>query len=109
MKHIKLFALLVVIFLYNVHIFAQDYDLESLHQDKQWEPLTSKEKMRFKKPEEELPAIQDELEIIELPEPQYDSETSVEEALLGRRSVRYYKDEPLTIMELPKKSNIPHF
>ncbi|MCK4407485.1 MAG: SagB/ThcOx family dehydrogenase [Bacteroidales bacterium] len=100
MKHIKLFALLVVIFLYNVHIFAQDYDLESLHQDKQWEPLTSKEKMRFKKPEEELPAIQDELEIIELPEPQYDSETSVEEALLGRRSVRYYKDEPLTIAEI---------
>jgi hypothetical protein len=100
MKHIKLFPLLVVIFLYSVHIFAQDYDLESLHQDKKWEPLTSKEKMRFKKSEEELPAIQDVLEIIELPEPQYDSETSVEEALLERRSVRSYKDEPLTIAEI---------
>jgi len=51
--------------------------------------------MKFKKLEEELPAIQDELEIIELPEPQYDSETSVEEALLGRRSVRSCKYKPI--------------
>ncbi|MHC1571520.1 MAG: SagB/ThcOx family dehydrogenase [Methanosarcinales archaeon] len=35
-----------------------------------------------------------------LPEPRYDSHTSVEEALLKRRSVREYKDEPLTLTEL---------
>ncbi|MGB9593146.1 MAG: SagB/ThcOx family dehydrogenase [Anaerolineae bacterium] len=35
-----------------------------------------------------------------LPTPQYDSATSVEEALLKRRSIRDYKDAPLTLAEL---------
>jgi len=39
-------------------------------------------------------------EKIKLPEPKYDSDTSVEQALLGRRSVRGYKDEPLTLTEV---------
>ena len=37
---------------------------------------------------------------VALPEPQYDSEVSVEEALLGRRSVREYAGEALTLEEL---------
>jgi len=37
---------------------------------------------------------------IELPEPRYDSDVSVEEALLNRRSVRQYTGEPLTIQEV---------
>ncbi|MBU2601531.1 MAG: SagB/ThcOx family dehydrogenase [Actinobacteria bacterium] len=37
---------------------------------------------------------------IPLPAPEYGSATSVEEALLGRRSVRDYEDEPLTIAEV---------
>ena len=39
-------------------------------------------------------------EKIKLPRPKYDSSTSVEQALLERRSVRVYKDEPLTFMEV---------
>ncbi len=39
-------------------------------------------------------------EIIKLPEPAYKSNTSVEEALLKRRSVRDYKDKPLTLAEV---------
>lgn len=39
-------------------------------------------------------------EIIKLPEPRYESGTSLEEALLERRSVRDYKDEPLTLAEI---------
>lgn len=38
--------------------------------------------------------------IVELPEPRYDSEMSVEEALKGRRSVRSYRDEPLSLVEV---------
>jgi SagB-type dehydrogenase family enzyme len=38
--------------------------------------------------------------IIELPEPKFKSTTSVEEALLERRSARDYSDEPLTISEI---------
>ena len=41
-----------------------------------------------------------EVTTIKLPESKYDSDTSVEEAMLKRRSVRSYKDEPLTISEL---------
>ena len=39
-------------------------------------------------------------EIIKLPEPMYDGATSVEQALLNRRSVREYKNEPLTLAEV---------
>jgi SagB-type dehydrogenase family enzyme len=39
-------------------------------------------------------------EKIKLPEPKYDSNTSVEQALLKRRSVRVYKDEPLALTEV---------
>jgi len=41
-----------------------------------------------------------ETEIIRLPEPRHDSETSIEESLLKRRSVRDYSDEPLTLSEI---------
>lgn len=37
---------------------------------------------------------------IKLPAPKFDSDTSVEEALLKRRSIRDYKDEPLTLAEI---------
>ena len=39
-------------------------------------------------------------EIIKLPKPKYDSQTSVEEALLRRRSVRNYEAQHLTLAEI---------
>jgi SagB-type dehydrogenase family enzyme len=39
-------------------------------------------------------------ETIKLPEPSQDSNTSIEEALLKRRSVRSYTDSPLTLKEI---------
>jgi len=39
-------------------------------------------------------------DVIKLPDPVYDSNTSIERALLVRRSIREYKDEPLTLMEI---------
>ncbi|MCK4592270.1 SagB/ThcOx family dehydrogenase [Candidatus Parcubacteria bacterium] len=44
--------------------------------------------------------MKNKLETIKLPEPRYESETSVEEALLARRSVRDYKSESLTLEEV---------
>jgi SagB-type dehydrogenase family enzyme len=38
--------------------------------------------------------------IIELPEPRYDSNVSIEQSLLRRRSIRSYSDESLTLQEL---------
>ncbi|GAB4410498.1 MAG: SagB/ThcOx family dehydrogenase [Anaerolineales bacterium] len=45
-------------------------------------------------------ALQPASDRIALPTPRYDSATSVEEALLKRRSIRDYKDEPLMLAEL---------
>jgi SagB-type dehydrogenase family enzyme len=39
-------------------------------------------------------------ETIKLPTPKYDGSVSVEKALLERRSIRTYKDEPLTLAEV---------
>ena len=39
-------------------------------------------------------------EVINLPEPQYDSDVSIEQSLLNRRSTRSYTDEPLTLQEV---------
>lgn len=38
--------------------------------------------------------------IIKLPEPEYDGKLSIEKALLKRRSIRDYKDGPLTLAEV---------
>jgi len=38
--------------------------------------------------------------IMKLPEPRYESYVSIEEALLKRRSIREYTDEPLTLQEV---------
>lgn len=41
-----------------------------------------------------------EIKFIELPEPRYDSETSVEKALLERRSIRDYSEASLSLTEI---------
>ena len=39
-------------------------------------------------------------EVINLPEPRYDSDVSIEQSLLNRRSTRSYTGEPLTLQEV---------
>ena len=43
---------------------------------------------------------QEQAEVIKLPEPSYDSEVSLEQSLLNRRSIRSYTGEPLTLQEV---------
>ena len=49
---------------------------------------------------ESATTMKNELETIKLPEPRFESEISVEEALRARRSIRDYKSEPLTLEEV---------
>ena len=49
--------------------------------------------------EEPIPVAEHNAEI-KLPEPVKDGDTSIEEALLERRSIRQYKDDPLTLAEV---------
>ncbi len=48
----------------------------------------------------EEPATTTEHDTVKLPEPEKESATSIEEALLGRRSIRAYRDDPLTLAEV---------
>lgn len=50
--------------------------------------------------EKDKPVPESKSEIIKLPAPRYKSSVSVEEALLNRRSVRDYKNEPLTLADV---------
>jgi SagB-type dehydrogenase family enzyme len=43
---------------------------------------------------------QEQAEVINLPEPRYDSDVSIEQSLLNRRSTRSYTGEPLTLQEV---------
>lgn len=45
-------------------------------------------------------SVYGESNVVRLPQPRYSSDVSVEKALLERRSVRSYKDEPLTLSEI---------
>ena len=47
-----------------------------------------------------IPSVAEHNAEIKLPEPVKDSDTSIEEALLERRSIRRYKDDPLTLAEV---------
>jgi SagB-type dehydrogenase family enzyme len=46
-----------------------------------------------------MPSLE-QAEVINLPEPQYDSDVSIEQSLLNRRSIRSYTGEPLTLQEV---------
>jgi len=46
-----------------------------------------------------MPSLE-QAEVINLPEPRYDSDVSIEQSLLNRRSIRSYTGEPLTLQEL---------
>ena len=50
--------------------------------------------------EKDKPVPESKSEIIKLPAPRYKNSVSVEEALLKRRSVRDYKNEPLTLADV---------
>ena len=77
-----------------------DPDLESLRGDDRWERLTAKVRKNLDKLIGDLPEVHEELAVVKLPAPRLDGETSVEEALQGRRSIRTYSSEPLTLEEV---------
>ena len=77
-----------------------DKDLLPLHKHKGWKGIIEKVEKNLKKIEDSFPETHTVLDTIKLPEPRYDSKTSVETAMSERRSVRKYKDEALTLEEL---------
>lgn len=54
----------------------------------------------FGKEKEGKIAIAESLESVKLPLPRKDSDVSVEKTLLNRRSIRNFKDEPLTLVQI---------
>ncbi len=84
----------------DVEWMQEDKDLEILQGDEQFEYLLAKLQKKLKKLEDNLPIVHEEIALIDLPKPNYDSNTSIEKALKKRRSIRDYSDESLTIKEI---------
>ena len=84
----------------DVNWLQEDKDLESLQKNMQFKNLVAQLQNKLSKLEDDLPKKHPENEIINLPEPDYFSNTSIEETLLERRSIRSYTEEPLTIKEI---------
>jgi SagB-type dehydrogenase family enzyme len=85
---------------YALQASLKDEDLAVLHDDPRWSPFVSGMESRIDELVAALPESQDPILTVELPEPSLDSETSVEEAMAGRRSVREYAKAPLTLGEV---------
>lgn len=73
--------------------------LEPLREDPRWKGLEAGLMANLEKAEKEAPEKHEILETIELPEPAYDSEVSIEQTLKERRSVRKYSSEPITMAD----------
>jgi len=78
----------------------QDEDLKDLRQDKRWEALMASLQAKLVEIENAFPEKHTETGVIDLPEPRFESDVSVEEALKNRRSIRSYEDTPLTLAEV---------
>jgi SagB-type dehydrogenase family enzyme len=85
---------------YDKGTMEKDPDLESLHREDRWQLILSKLQEKLDDIEASFPESHPEEEILELPEPKYDSDVSVEEALKNRRSIRTYDDTPLSLQDL---------
>jgi SagB-type dehydrogenase family enzyme len=77
-----------------------DQDLVSLHSDSRWDALKAALRKNLEAIEASLPESHAELRTIDMPEPRFASQVSVEETLKGRRSVRSYQDSALTLAEV---------
>jgi SagB-type dehydrogenase family enzyme len=77
-----------------------DQDLASLHADGRWDALKAALRANLEALEASFPESHAELGTIDLPEPRYTSDVSVEETLKGRRSIRSYQDSALTLAEV---------
>jgi SagB-type dehydrogenase family enzyme len=77
-----------------------DPDLESLRSSNRWERVLTALDSKVEALVASFPEIHSEEAVLDLPEPKTDGETSVEQALGNRRSIRTYTDTPLTLAEI---------
>jgi len=77
-----------------------DPDLENLRQDERWPQMLANMDIKATVLESSLPDSHEVMDMIMLPEPRYESEVSVEEALKNRRSIRSYTDRATSLQEI---------
>jgi SagB-type dehydrogenase family enzyme len=74
--------------------------MKKLHTDKRWTSLLIRVDKLQKFMQNGFPKKHAENVVIDLPEPRFDSGTSVEKAIKNRRSVRQYSEAPVTLQEV---------
>lgn len=77
-----------------------DSDFENIRDEEEFHQIVEKVMQNKEKIIDGLPEEHKFIKTLDLPEPQKEGKMSVEESLQNRRSVRRYKDEPITLEEL---------
>jgi SagB-type dehydrogenase family enzyme len=77
-----------------------DPDLEGLRSDGRWKKLLAAIDRKLEALALSFPEAHAEENVIDLPEPRFESEISIEETLKNRRSIRSYEETPLTLAEI---------
>ena len=78
----------------------QDTDLAALREGEEWQSVMASVDQERKSLEKACPETRAAGPLVDLPAPRLESAVSVEEALQNRRSIRSYREEPLTLAEV---------
>jgi len=82
------------------HLVTNDKDLTLLHSEERFTLLLDQIVLKEQEMLNALPTHHEETELIELPDPVYTSNYTIEQTLKERRSTRSFSDEPLTLKEV---------
>lgn len=77
-----------------------DKDFQNIKKDKRWEEIIKKVKKNVDDINDKFPDEHKVIETVKLPEPELKGNVSIEETISERRSIRKYKDKPLTLKEV---------
>ncbi|HNX36811.1 MAG TPA: SagB/ThcOx family dehydrogenase [Candidatus Cloacimonadota bacterium] len=86
--------------LIEIEWLSKDERFNPLHKDKRWKKILARIEAKRDSMISTLPETREEKDGIELPPPRLDSDVSVEKAMNQRRSVRGYKNEPLSLQDV---------
>lgn len=84
----------------DIELLKSDPDLDAVRKTDRWKSILDSVGRKVKEVEKSFPEKRPAGEVINLPPPNYIGKISVEEALKNRRSVRTYKDRPLSLEEV---------
>ena len=84
----------------DIDWLKKDPDLKSLHNDQRWKAAIEKLEYKLNNIKTSFPNQHTFIKTVDLPDPRFQSDHSIEEVIKNRRSVRSYSSEQVTLGEL---------